>query len=80
LENQETLLGAAQIWQRYLIVLWARAADITTLLRANQAATTEAQRQQAWEAFLATLKWAVFSLETGQPVDNKDFVNKNFTR
>jgi hypothetical protein len=80
LETQETSLAAAQVWQRYLIVLWARAADITTLIRANQAATSDAQRDQAWNAFVGTLRLGVYDLETGQQVDVKDFMNRNFAR
>jgi hypothetical protein len=80
LETQETRLGAAQVWQRYVIVVWARAADITAFLQAHKAATTDAQRGQLWEAFVETLRFGVFDTQTGQQVDVKDFTNKNFAR
>ena len=38
------------------------------------------KRSRPWETYVATLKIAVWSTETGQRVDEKDFMDKNFAR
>ncbi len=79
-EPPVTILSGAQYWTKYALVLQTRMGDLTTLVKAVSGTRTEPEKEKAFEAFAATMRFRVYDVERRQFVDEKDFMNKNFTR
>jgi len=79
-EDPKTYLSTNQVWTKYWIIFHARLSDLTTFVGAFQAAKSEAERGEAVNALFRKALLAVWDVERGQQVDQKDFINKNFTR
>ena len=79
-DDARTYLSTSQLWTKYLIVLHVRLSQLTAYVNAHRAAGSDAERSQAYNTFLSQATIAVFDVERGQQVDEKDFANKNFTR
>ncbi len=75
-----TTLFSAQVWTKYQIIFVTTLGDTTTFANAMRAARSDQEKQQVIKGFLDTWKFGVYDTERGQFVDQKDFVNKNFTR
>ena len=79
-EGGKTYLSVSQVWTKYSIVFHSRLSDLTTFVQVYQAARSDAERAEAFNALLRQVLFAVWDNERGQQVDQKDFMNKNFTR
>jgi hypothetical protein len=79
-EDGRTYLSGSQLWTKYKIIFHARLSELTAFVQAYQAARSDAERGQAVSTLLGQALFAVFDVERGQQVDQKDFINKNFTR
>jgi len=79
-EDARTYLSVSQLWTKYEIIFHARLSSLTTFVQAYQAARSDAERGQVVSTLLGQTLFAVFDVERGQHVDQKDFMNKNFTR
>jgi len=79
-EPPASILSGAQAWTKYGLVLQTRVSDITTAVNALNTAKSDEDKKRAYETFLDSIRWRVYDYEKGQFVDQKDFVNKNFTR
>ena len=79
-DNPRSLLTVSQLWTKYSIIFHSRLSALTTFVKAFQAARSDEERTQAFNAFIREALIAIWDNERGQAVDQKDFVNKNFTR
>jgi hypothetical protein len=79
-EPPASILSGSQVWTKYGIVLQTRVNDITTAVNAWQAAKSDDERKRAYETFLDSIRFRIYDYERQQFVDQKDFINKNFTR
>lgn len=79
-EPPATIISGAQYWTKYGLVLQTHMGDLTTLVKAIGAARTDPEKDTAFQAFAATVRFRVYDAEKKQFVDEKDFMNKNFTR
>ena len=79
-DNPRSLLSVSQLWTKYSIIFHSRLSALTTFVKAFQAARSDEERNQAFNAFIREARIAIWDNERGQMVDQKDFVNKNFTR
>jgi hypothetical protein len=79
-EDPKTYLSTNQVWTKYWIMLHARLGDLTAFAGAFQAARSDAEREAAINGLLSKALFGVVDAERGQRVDEKDFINKNFTR
>jgi hypothetical protein len=79
-EPPMSILSGSQVWTKYGLVLQTRVGDITTVVSAWQAAKSDEEKKRAYQTFLESVRWRVYDYEKEQFVDQKDFVNKNFTR
>ena len=79
-EAPATILSGAQVWTKYGVVMQTRVSEITTVVNAWNAAKSDEEKKRAYETFLDSIRWRVYDYEKGQFVDQKDFINKNFTR
>lgn len=79
-EDGRTYFSVSQLWTKYKIIFHARLSDLTAFGNAHRAAGSDAERTQAVNTLLRQTPFAVFDVERGQLVDQKDFMNKNFTQ
>ncbi len=79
-EPPTTLYTSVQVWNKYAIGQQVQVNHLATLVNALRAARTPQEQQQAHQAFYGTIEFYVIDAESGQFVDEKDFVNKNFAR
>jgi len=80
-ETPETVMFTGQQWSKHLLILVTQLKYFGTFLNDYNAAGNDERKQGlAVEAFLKTVNFRVYDLERQQFVDQKDFVNKNFTR
>src|SRR3990172_2998415 len=80
-ESPETVLFTGQHWSKYLMIFVTQVKHLTTFATSmNAAGNDEGRKKTAFETFLQTLDFRVYDIERQQYVDQKDFVNKNFTR
>jgi hypothetical protein len=75
-----TVLSNGQLWTKYSLIFHARLGAFATLVSQYNAAKTDGERQQAFETFFRTVNFRVYDNERRQFVDDKDFINKNFTQ
>jgi hypothetical protein len=73
-------LVAAQAWSRYELQLWIYLGEYTQFLSIYRAAQNDAQRAEAFRGLFDKVDFQVWDNETNRFVDEKDFINKNFTR
>jgi len=78
-EDASSWLRAGEVWQKYLLIFSAQLGSYATLRQQYAAAATDEERERALDAFAETIRVIVYDLETRQAVDDKDFINKNFT-
>jgi hypothetical protein len=74
-----TILTALHVWNKYGIRTHATVENIATLVKDHKGAATDAERRSVFEKFFGTVTFDVLDLERNQYVDEKDFINKNFT-
>jgi hypothetical protein len=74
------VLVGGQAWTKYVIEMQQTNAKVREFLSAWEAAKTDADRKKALDIVLGRFRLRVFDLEKNQYVDEKDFVNKNFTK
>ncbi len=79
-EACETTLVNGQVWTKYLLLLGAPLGAYDKLLGSLRTAGSDADKKKAVDAFLDTVRFRVYDMEKRQFVDQKDFVNKNFTK
>ena len=79
-EDAKTLLSVSQLWTKYSIIFHSRLSALATFAKAFQAARSDSERTEAYNVFIRQAGVAVWDNERGQQVDQKDFVNKNFTK
>ena len=75
-----TVLVAGERWTKYLLYLGIRAEDAANYLKSLQAAASDEQKQEALQTLLRAIQIKVFDSEQQKFVDQKDFMDKNFTR
>ncbi len=75
-----TVLVAGERWTKYLLYLGIRGEDAANYLKSLQAATSDEQKQEALQTLLRAVQFKVFDTEQREFVDQKDFMNKNFTQ
>lgn len=79
-EDPRTIIRAGEAWGKYVIILSTRLGDLNSFMSQSQAAPSDQERQHLLEEFLKTgVGLRVFDVEQQQFVDEKDFVNKNFS-
>jgi hypothetical protein len=74
-ENPQTSMRAGQVWTKFLLLLSVPLGEFAILTEKAADPSSEG----ALEAFLQGIHFVVFDLETDQPADEQDFINKNFT-
>ena len=80
-ESPETVMFTGQQWSKYMLILVTQAKHLTTFATNMNAAGNDTARQKTvFDAFLQTVTFQTYDLERQQFVDQKDFINKNFTR
>jgi hypothetical protein len=79
-DDPSMLLFNGQVWTKYMIVLFTATGSITKFLAAFEAAKTDEEKDRASTEFLRNVGVQVADLERAQFIDQKDFINKNFTR
>jgi hypothetical protein len=79
-ETLKTMLVAGQMWTHYVISLGAPAGAFRTFLQAASTSPDDEGRAEAFRQFEPHLRIAVLDTQTGQYVDQKDFINKHFTQ
>ncbi|MGH2360966.1 MAG: hypothetical protein ACRDGM_10570 [bacterium] len=79
-DDLQAILAASQVWTKYSIVFRSRMAGLIAFVKAYQAARSDAERDQAFNAFIREVRVLIWDRERNQAVDQKDFINKNFTR
>ena len=75
-----TVLVAGERWTKYMLYLAIRAEDAANYLKSLQAAASDEQKQAALQTLLRAIQFKVFDIEQQKFVDQKDFMDKNFTR
>jgi len=79
-EDARTLLSVSQLWTKYSIVFHSRLSALASFAKAFQAARSDSERTEALNVFIRQARVAVWDNERNQQVDQKDFINKNFTQ
>ncbi|MGQ0571080.1 MAG: hypothetical protein ACT4P5_16385 [Armatimonadota bacterium] len=79
-EALKTMLVAGQMWTKYIIYLALPAGPFKTFQTAAAASPDDEGRMEALKRLQPHLRSAILDTETGQYVDEKDFVNKNFVQ
>lgn len=79
-EDPRTFLSASQLWTKYSVIFHTRLSGLSTFIRAFQEARSDTERAQAFNTFINQTVIVVYDNERQQRVDEKDFINKNFTR
>lgn len=79
-DDPKTLMSGGQAWSKYILWLHTRLSDLTTLVTQLRTAKTDAEKDRAFQAFLKSAIFRVWDYEKQQYVDQKDFINKNFTK
>lgn len=79
-EALKTMLVAGQMWTKYIIYLALPAGPFKTFQKAAAVSPDDEGRMEALKQLEPHLRSAILDTETGQYVDEKDFVNKHFTR
>ncbi len=75
-----TLLLAGEQWTKYTLYLAINVEEAANYLKSVQAAGSDEQKQKALQTLLQAIRFSVFDSERQEFVDQKDFMNKNFTR
>jgi len=79
-EALQTVLLVGEKWTKYMLYLSVRVEDAANYLKSLQAAGSDEQKQKALQTFLQAIQFGVFDAERQEFVDQKDFMNKNFTQ
>jgi len=78
-EPSNTVLIAAQVWNKYILNFLVSKQNWGVFIRAWTSATNDDQRGQAGRQLIRAMRFTVFDIERQQFIDQKDFVNKNFS-
>lgn len=76
-DGSQTWLSGSQVWNKYGIFLHTQLGSLTTLVNDLRNAKTDAEKKAAFDKFQIVFR--VFDHERSEFVENKDFINKNFT-
>lgn len=79
-EPPQTIMSNNQVWSKYALLVMTQVGPYAELLARLRGAASDAEKSQAFNAFVARVGFRVFDLERQQFVDQKDFMNRNFTR
>ncbi len=79
-EPPQTMLVNGQVWTKYVLILGAPLGGYDRLLTSLRTAGSDADKKKVVNAFLETISFRVYDMEKRQLVDQKDFINKNFTQ
>ena len=78
-EPANTVLVAAQVWNKYILNFLVSKQDWGVFIQAWTSATNDDQRGQAGRQLIRAMRFTVFDMERQRFIDQKDFVNKNFS-
>jgi hypothetical protein len=79
-EPPQTIMSTNQVWTKYALLVMTQVGPYAELLTRLRSATSNAAKSQVFNDFVARVGFRVFDLERQQFVDQKDFINRNFTR
>jgi len=79
-EPPKTMLMNGQVWTKYVLLLGSPVGAYDQLVTSLRAAGSDADKKKAVDAFMETVRFRVYDVERRQFVDQKDFVNKNFSQ
>jgi hypothetical protein len=76
--EESTFLVAGQMWSKYILYVGVPLGPFRVFQQAAAASPDDEGRSEALRHLEPHLRFAVVDTETGQQVDQKDFVNKSF--
>jgi hypothetical protein len=79
-EPPQTFMAANEVWTKYVLLVVTQVGLYSDVVTRLQSASSDAEKSQAFSAFVNRVRFSVYDLERQQFVDQKDFINRNFTR